>query len=105
MCKGIVIALIAGAAMRSSADQPSKISPELLARAVKIARRCVDQTPERYKSVWGSPLDFDRAYALARPVHDALSVAIPEKDPKGKPQGVDLEVNFKSGVCTRLPQD
>jgi hypothetical protein len=102
----LAVLVLLGGSVKSIADPTGRgVSPELKARVVKLAKSCVQKAPDRYPSVWGSPLEFDKSDVHVRTEPDVMYIKIPEKAPKGKPQGVALEVNLKTGQCTLLRQD
>jgi len=98
----IVWLLVAGTPYESLADLSGTNRTEVAARVIKIAKACIEKSPDLYRSVWGSPLNFDQAEVQAQPDPDTMRVAIPEKTPKGKPQGVGILVNIKTRQCAKL---
>jgi hypothetical protein len=71
--------------------------------AIALARRCVEADPAGYRSIWGTPLEFDRATAWQMDSTGTWIVSIPEVAPRGVPSGLDLEVDLATGAVVELP--
>jgi hypothetical protein len=72
--------------------------------ATAVAKHCIAAHPEAYRSVWGSALQLDRAVATR--VRDReWRVWFPEAEPKGKPAGLDVEIDMSAGTCRSAPME
>lgn len=85
-----------------SAYPPPPVPPELARKALDFAKACIGKSPEGYRSVWGSPLNFDQAGFSQRIEPDHVSVRISERAGRGMPQGVAIDVNIKTGECVNF---
>ena len=70
-------------------------------RAIAAARRCIEQRPQEFTSVRGSPLLLDEA-TVAPQGDDRWDVYFPEQETDGKPVGLDVRVDLGTGECTQL---
>lgn len=68
----------------------------------EIGKSCVGKSPADFRSIWGSPLDFDRAGVSKGTGPNLVNVFIPEAAPRGKPQGLAVEINTNKGTCLKL---
>jgi hypothetical protein len=85
-----------------AAYPPPPVPPELAKRALDLARACIEKSPAGYRSVWGSPLNFDQAQFNQRVEPDHVNVFVSETAARGKPQGVGIDVNTKTGECVNF---
>lgn len=103
---------IAACASASDGPRPGRgveTTIDEASRALELARATVLAEPAKYRSVWGSPLELDRAVArkatwLDEP-HRVYWVRIPERSPRGMPVGVELEVDLATGKCRPMEME
>jgi hypothetical protein len=66
-----------------------------------LAQACIAKSPAKYRSVGGSPLNFDKArFSSASPVRAIVS--IPEIRPRSEPNGIRMFVDVQTGECGRV---
>jgi hypothetical protein len=71
---------------------------------VALAQACIAKSPTKYGSMWGSPLNFDKAkFSSGAPVR--AYIYIPEDRPRGAPEGLAMFVDVRTGECGRLPME
>lgn len=77
------------------------------AQAIDAAKRCVERSPKDFASVWGSALIFEKATAAVatRDGADVWSVHAPEENPQGKPFGLYVRVDLRTGECRKLTME
>jgi len=75
------------------------VSADVAKLALDIAKGCVGKSPATFRSVWGSPLNFDKAGMSTGNGTNRVNVFIPENAPRGKPQGIAVDVDTGTGAC------
>ena len=80
----------------------ASLLPDMATLALDMAKACVGKSPADFRSIWGSPLDFDRAGVSKGTGPNLVNVFIPEAAPRGKPQGLAVEINTNTGTCLKL---
>jgi len=82
-------------------------SPSGAPQAIAAAKRCVERSPKDFASVWGSALIFEKATATPTTGEgtDVWGVYFPEENPRGKPIGLNLRVDLRTGECRNLPME
>jgi hypothetical protein len=73
-------------------------------RVIEAVRERINAEPQRFKSIWGSPLLIDQAtvYHLEG---QRYSVDIPEERADGLPCGLDLQIDLGTGECVTTPME
>jgi hypothetical protein len=72
-------------------------------QVVDALKACIAKSPAgTYRGVWGSDLDFDRVEVRPREEADRYDVRVSEKAPRGKPQGIGVDVNLRTGECVNF---
>jgi hypothetical protein len=75
------------------------VPADLAKRALDMAKACVAKSPAAFRTVWGSSPNFDKAGLNTGSGPNLVNVFIPETTPRGKPQGLALEVHTQTGAC------
>ena len=101
------LALGCGARPTTEGTTAEKRTDSAKSQALAAARACIKNEPERYASVWGSPLQYDRADVQSAPAMGprVFVVSIPEGAPQGLPLGRDVRVDLDTGECEPLDME
>ena len=115
MCHRVLLGLVVGIAACASApegslpDHGSQGMNDEAARAIGLSRTANLADPVKYRSVWGSPLQLDRAEAREATwidgTHRVDWVRVPEASPRGLPSGLELQVELATGECRPMEME